>query len=292
LGGLLSYALVQEDPISLFESIILGIIQGATEFLPISSSGHLVLFQTLLGLEEPQFLFDIAVHGGTLVAVILVFWSDIAAILRDLSVYLKGRLRGKPIPGFFERPQCRVALWIAVGTIPTGLMGFALQEPVEPLFASALAVGFTLMVTGTVLWLTTYRKGIERHAAQMGLWDAIWIGIAQGIALVPGISRSGITISAGLFRGLDREVSARFSFLIMIPATIGALALQLASPSTEASVPPLVLVMGTVVAFLTGYASLRLLLGIVRRGKFYRFAYYCWGVGILTLFLCLARMKP
>ena len=233
--------------------------------------------------------FDIALHGGTLVAVFLVYWSDIVAVLGDLSSYLRDRSKGEPLPGFFGRPRCRLALWIVVGTIPTGLMGFILQRPIEPLFASSLAVGCTLIVTGTVLWLTSYWKGPGRDTAKMGAWDAIWVGIAQGLALIPGISRSGMTVSAGLFRGLDRELSARFSFLLMIPATIGALGLTMISSDGRGSVPSLNVLLGTVAAFLTGYASLRLLLGMIRRGKFYRFAYYCWGVGAVALILSLVR---
>jgi undecaprenyl-diphosphatase len=121
----------------------------------------------------------------------------------------------------------------------------------------------------------------------MGLLDAIWVGVAQGVALVPGISRSGVTVSASLFRGLDRELSARFSFLLMIPATIGALGAPLISRDWQESFVSLNLLLGTIAAFVTGYVSLRLLIGVIRRGRFYRFAYYCWGVGGVTLILSL-----
>jgi len=124
----------------------------------------------------------------------------------------------------------------------------------------------------------------------MGFWDAVWVGIAQGLALVPGISRSGMTVSAGLFRGLDRELAARFSFLLMIPATIGAaLGVSFISLDGHGSAPAMSVLLGMVAAFLTGYVSLRLLLGMIQRGRFYRFAYYCWGVGALALFLSLVR---
>lgn len=262
-------------------------IQGVTEFLPISSSGHLVLFQRLFGLKHPQVLFDVALHGGTLVAVILVYWSDIRAILGDVSSYGRDRFRGESGPGFLGRPRCRLALCIVAGTVPTALMGLALQKPIEPLFASSLAVGLTLMATGTVLWVTRYWKESGKHEDDMAFWDAIWVGIAQGIALIPGISRSGITVSTGLFRGLDRELAARFSFLLMIPATIGALGVSLISYEGLGSLPSLNVLLGTVAAFLAGYVSLRLLLGMIRRGRFYRFAYYCWGVGAVALVLSL-----
>ena len=248
-----------------------------------------MLSQRLFGLEEPQFFFDIAVHGGTLVAVILVYWSDIGAILVDLFSYLGDRIRGKRSTGFFERPQCRLALWILVGTIVTGLMGFWLRGPIEPLFASSLAVGLALLGTGTVLWLTSYRTAPRNHATKIGFWDAVWVGIAQAVALVPGISRSGLTVSAGLLRGLDRELSARFSFLLMIPATIGVLASQWALPPGSYSLPPVIVLAGTLAAFLTGYVSLRLLLRLIQRGKFHRFAYYCWAVGAVAVIWSLIR---
>ncbi len=163
--------------------------------------------------------------------------------------------------------------------MPIALIGFTLQNLFEPLFASSLAVGFTLIVTGTVLWLTAYWKGSGRHVAEMGFWDTIWVGVAQALALVPGISRSGLTVSAGLFRGLDRELSARFSFLLMIPATIVALGAPLVSREGQGLLISADFLLGSLVAFLTGYVSLRLLLGVIKRGKFYRFAYYCWAAG-------------
>ncbi len=238
-------------------------------------------------MEEPQLFFDIAVHGGTLAAVILVYWPDIGSIFRDLFAYLRDRFRGEPLPGFFQRPHCRLALWIAVGTIPIGLTGTTLQNLIEPLFASSLAVGFTLMITGTVLWLTSHLGSSSKDTGKMGVLDAICVGIAQAFALIPGISRSGMTVSAGLFRGLDRELSARFSFLLMIPATIGALGAPLVSREGHGLLISTNFVLGTLAAFLTGYVSLRLLLGMIKRGRFYRFAYYCWGVGATVLMLSL-----
>ncbi len=236
-------------------------------------------------MEEPQLLFDIAVHGGTLIAVILVYWSDIRSILQDLVSYLTDRLKGESFPEFLQRSHCRLALWIAIGTIPIGIVGFTLRRLIEPLFASSLAVGLTLMVTGTVLWLTVYSEKGNKTIREMGLLDAIWVGVAQSVALIPGISRSGVTVSASLFRGLDRELSSRFSFLLMIPATVGALVAPLISRDWQASFVSLDLLLGTLASFGTGYVSLRLLIGVIRRGRFYRFAYYCWGVGGVTLIL-------
>ncbi len=244
-----------------------------------------MLFQRLFGLEHPQVVFDIALHGGTLVAVILVYWSDIEAIFRDLFSYLADRLKREPLPTFLGRPQCRLALWIVVGTVPAGLMGVTLRKLIEPLFASSLAVGFSLLGTGTILWLTSRLKSSGKNASDMAVSDAIWVGIAQGVALIPGMSRSGMTVSAGLFRGLDRELSARFSFLLMIPATVGALSISIFSLEGREAIVSSHVLIGTLAAFLTGYVSLRLLLGMIRRGRFYRFSYYCWVVGAVALVL-------
>jgi undecaprenyl-diphosphatase len=172
-----------------------------------------------------------------------------------------------------------------VGTVATGVVGFCLRKSIEPLFASPSAVGIALLVTGTVLWLTSYRKGGPKEVAAMGFWDALWVGVAQGVALIPGISRSGLTISVGLFRGLRRELSGTFSFLLMIPATIGALGAQWALPAKGHSPRITIVLVGTVVAFLTGYVSLRVLLNLIEKGKFCRFAYYCWAMGGLALVL-------
>jgi undecaprenyl-diphosphatase len=147
-----------------------------------------------------------------------------------------------------------------------------------------MAVGIALLVTGTVLWLTSYRgKNGGKEMAAMGFWDALWVGVAQGVALIPGISRSGLTISVGVFRGLRRELAGKFSFLLMIPATVGALSFEWALPASGHPPRVSIVLVGTVAAFLTGYLSLRLLLGLIERGRFYRFAYYCWAVGAVAL---------
>ncbi len=216
-----------------------------------------------------------------------MYWPDIGSIFRELFAYLGDRFRDEPLLGFFERPNCRLALWIAVGTIPIAVVGLTLQRLIEPLFASSLAVGFTLMVTGTVLWLTSRLKVSKKNTEKMGIRDAIWVGVVQAFALIPGISRSGVTVSAGLFRELDRELSARFSFLLMIPATIGALGAPFLSSGGHEILISQNFLLGAFAAFLTGYVALRLLLGVIRRGRFYRFAYYCWAVGGLTLIFSL-----
>ncbi len=244
-----------------------------TEFLPVSSSGHLVFFQLLFNLKEPQVFFDAMLHLGTLLAVIVFFRGEIARIVQNLP---KGFRPRAELPG-----STRLLLWIIVASIPTGLMGFLLKDWFESLFSQPKTVGAMLVLTGLILWLTRYRKGEGRAIEKMSWVDALLIGVAQGVAIIPGISRAGATISTGLFRGLDRELSGKFSFLLSIPAILGATLVEfrkMESPSET-----WVYLTGTAVAFCVGLLALKVLMRIVRRGKLFVFAYYCWAVGILMI---------
>jgi undecaprenyl-diphosphatase len=248
-------------------------VQGLTEFLPVSSSGHLVFFQSVFGVKEALVFFDVMLHLGTLLAVIVFFRDDITRVVMDLP---KGFRRGTEVPG-----STRLLLWIIVASIPTGLMGFLLKDWFESLFSQPKAVGIMLLITGLILWLTQYRKGERRTIERMRWVDAMLIGIAQGVAIIPGISRSGATISTGLFRGLDRELSGKFSFLLSIPAILGATLLEFRKIESPSEV--WVYLAGTAVAFCVGLVALKVLMKIVRRGKLFNFAYYCWAVGILMM---------
>jgi len=247
-------------------AIILGVIQGITEWLPVSSSGHLVLAQQYFGLDVPV-AFDVILHFGTLLVVLVVFWRDIITILSSLF-----RLRWDE--------NTRLLLYIAIATLPIALVGFFLKDFIKSLFQSTIAVGIALLVTGTVLYLTK----IVKHKKDLGWRDAFFVGLAQAVALVPGISRSGSTISAGLLLGIKREKIARFSFLIFIPAVIGAGVLELGELSSVEFLPVLV---GTLVSVVVGYVSLKWLLRMVKKGNFYHFSWYCWILGIVVLILAL-----
>ena len=275
------------DPI---EAIILGIIQGLTEFLPVSSSGHLVLFQQLFGLKEAELLFDICVHLGTLVAVIVVFRHEIRNIIEALWRLFSLAGRKKSILQQVEfDPELKMALLILIGSIPTAILGLMFQSIADQLFSSSFFTGLALVVTGLLLWLTRRDKFDNNGAGIEGFskTNAFIIGIVQGLAIIPGISRSGSTISIGLLLGIDRQTAARYSFLLSIPAIVGAAGLSLKNglPQTDPTIQ--LVLLGTAAAALVGYAALKVLLRMVKTGHLYVFAPYCWLVGILAVLLSL-----
>ncbi|OEU54095.1 MAG: hypothetical protein BA868_02485 [Desulfobacterales bacterium C00003106] len=267
------------------EGIILGAVQGLTEFLPISSSGHLVLFQNFLGFKEPELFFDICLHVGTLSAICLFFFQDLRRIGVSLLA-VPGRLKqGEGIREQLRNtPPLRLAAFIILGTIPTGIIGCCISTISHVCFSSIRFVGFMLLVTGTLLALTKrFQKG-DRDLSGFKVTDALLIGLAQGLAILPGISRSGATISAGLFAGVNRETSARYSFLLSIPAIFGAVLMEWES-SMQGSMPVHVIVVGTVTAAIVGYASLKLLMWMLKKGDFFVFAPYCWITGAVAIAL-------
>jgi undecaprenyl-diphosphatase len=269
------------------EATFLGVVQGLTEFLPVSSSGHLVMFQHLLGLHSPELLFDVVVHGGTLLAVLLVYGEDLWEILRESLLATAEIFRNGNVPAVWRsRPYFRLAAYLLIGTVPAAVVGFLFQDTLEQAFASLLSVGGMLLVTGTVLFGTKRAKGPGRELEHLSLRDSLLIGAAQSLALLPGISRSGITIAAGLFCGLKRDLAARFSFLLSMPAILGAHVLQ-AYKARESlgAIDPLPFLLGGLTALVTGYIALRFLLRVVHKGKLHHFSYYCWTVGTIVLFL-------
>ena len=258
---------------SILQSIFLGIVQGITEFVPISSSGHLVLFQSLFGMKEPPIFFDVMLHLGTLLSVVIYFRMDIWKIAQALGAVLR--------KGHKNSPQLKLFLLIVLATIPTGLMGIVLKDWFESFFSRPQMVGMMLLVTGLVLWLTQWIRRKGRPLERMRWIDSILIGIAQGLAIIPGISRSGSTISTGLFCGLDRELSARFSFLLSIPAILGAAVLEFRKMDGIQELWTMLI--GTAVAFGVGILSLMFLMRIIKAGKFSNFSYYCWSLGIIMI---------
>jgi undecaprenyl-diphosphatase len=266
------------------EAIVLGIIQGLSEFLPVSSSGHLVLFQHLFGLKEPELLFDICLHVGTLMAVLIVFYKEILEILTAL-LQIPSRMKqaGGLLRLFQVDPAIRMALLIVVGSIPTALIGLVFKEMTDKLFGSILLVGCMLLVTGSLLWFTRNISGRGRQVEKTWMKDALIIGVVQGLAILPGISRSGSTISTALFLGVDRKMAGRYSFLLSIPAIVGALVLGLDTPELHTTIPLMTILLGSIASALTGWLALVILLKVVDRGQLHRFAPYCWVVGLLSL---------
>ncbi len=272
---------------NLLQACVLGIIQGLTEFLPISSSAHLVLVPWALNWRfEPQaaFVFDVLVQDGTLLAVIAYFWHDLVGLARAA---VKGLLGGRP----FADPQARLAWLLLLASLPAAAAGLLLKDWVEAAFGRPAVVSGFLLVTAALLLVSERVGRRSRGLVALRVSDSLWIGLAQALALFPGISRSGATISAGLVRDLERPEAARFSFLMSIPVMLGAGAVALNDlagvPSMGALVPALIA--GAVTAAVTGYLSIRWLLGYLARRPLTLFAGYCAVVGLAGLTLSLLR---
>jgi len=252
----------------LIQVLILAIIQGITEWLPISSSGHLVVVQEYFGLAPPV-IFDVLLHVGTLLVVLIVFWKDIASILKAVAEL------------DFKAEEGKLAVLIVVGSIPTALIGFVFlvfRQIFEPLFYSPLAVGIALLWTGSILYVSKYGK----NSKEMSYLDAFLIGIAQGIAIIPGVSRSGITIATGLLSKLRKETVFKFSFLLSIPAVIGATIAE-SENLFLGEIDGFTMVPGVIVSMIVGYLALKLLQRLLLKERFHLSAFYCWFLGTVIV---------
>jgi len=265
--------------------IFLGIIQGLTEFLPVSSSGHLVIFQNLIGLKNPELLLDISLHVGTLLAVLIFFRADIKMMIYE-SIGLVRNLFQKQNPSskLQQFPHAALIVWIITGTIPTALIGILFSSFFQKMFGAPFFVGFMLIVTGAILGASRFIPDHFTKKGHVGLMVSVAVGIAQGAAIIPGISRSGATIVCGLFCGLNRELAGRFSFLLSIPAIIGATVLKFdMTKITEIGFMPFFA--GIFVSFLVGLIALKITMNMVRKGSFYYFSPYCLLAGIVAIFI-------
>jgi undecaprenyl-diphosphatase len=264
----------------LISAIVLGIIQGLTEFLPISSSGHLVIFQHLLNFNQPGILFDITVHLGTLLAVLIYFRNDVYHLIS--SIFTWGKRRSQEVR-FYQQ----FLLYLLIATGITGILGFAFKNILESFFSNLLLVGIMLLVTGLILFISDKIKKNERE--RLTVPASLLIGLAQSIAIIPGISRSGSTIATGIFCGLKRELAARFSFLLSIPAIFGAGILNLKDLSEETITNGVWLpyLLGGIAAAIVGYFSIAILISLITRAKLSYFSYYCWIVGCITITIIL-----
>ena len=274
---------------TILSSVIMGLIQGIAEFLPISSSGHLAIAEELLGMQGvsdiPEF-FDVLLHLGTLVAVFVAYWADIREMIVEFLAGIDDVVHHttpNPVP-----PARRLILLLILGTLPLFLI-LPIKDKIEGLSSNMYFIGGALIVTGCLMFLSDRVKKGRRSEKTARITDVLLVGCAQAIATCPGISRSGTTITAGCFVGFERKFAVRFSFLLSIPAVIGANILALKDAFEAgidwASVP--VYLIGVVVAAVSGYLSICLLRYVADKGKFGAFAYYCWGVGIVTLILTI-----
>lgn len=263
--------------IELLKSILLGIIQGLTEFLPISSSGHLVLAEHFLKFQQPNIVFKVILHLGSLFAVLIYFRKEIISILKSLIYF-----RLKDIE---NRNNRKVALYIAITTLVTGVIGFFFKDFLEKTFNMIYIPSVLLLVTGLILMLSDKIEAKQNNSYQLGVKNSIFIGLVQTFAILPGISRSGTTIAAGIFSGLKREAAARYSFLISIPAILGANLLKIPEIVNLQSDLIINYLAGSISAFISGYIVIALLIRMVKKQKLKYFSYYCWLIGISTIIL-------
>jgi len=269
--------------VTLWQAIALGVVQGLTEFLPVSSSGHLVLFQNLFGMKDPVLAFDIALHGGTLLAILAFFSNDILDILKDFIRSVQKAISKTPASAAGVQPPHR-GLWVCIliTLIPTGILAVCFKHLFETAFANLVFVAAAWFVMGVVLILSErFQKG-QRDLALIHYGDAFWIGLAQGVALLPGVSRSGSTILAGMLLGIKKEDAAKFSFLISIPAIIGAIVMDLREGMRYFSANAPAVLAGFFAAAIAGYLVIYWLMALIRKGRFFLFGYYCIAVSLFA----------
>jgi len=270
-------------------SAILGVVQGVAEFLPISSSGHLTLFQHFFGMEEPDNLFNILLHFATLMAVCIYYFQDVVEMVVEFFRGIAALFSQRPSVG--TPPEARrLVLLVIVGTLPLFLI-LPIESRIEAIGSDPIIVSCALLITGCILFLSDRMASGRKTARNATLKDVLLVGVAQGVATIPGLSRSGCTISAGMALGFDRKFAVRYSFLMSLPAVFGATLLKViktvkaAGPVADGLLPKYLL--GMVIAGVVGYFSIRLVELLAAKGKFGAFAYYCWAAGLLFLILSI-----
>lgn len=267
----------------IFTAILIGIIQGLTEFLPVSSSAHLVFAQQFLGVTQNNLAFDVLLHLGTLVAVIGYFLPDIIRMIVAFFRSILDIFKGNFIEELRKDPYKKLAWLTIIATIPVGLVGVLFQKQVESLFNGITIPAFFLLITGCLLYFSQRYNVGDKNIREMGLKETIVVGIGQACAIVPGLSRSGTTIASGLLVGLDKEFAAKFSFILSIPAILGALVVQLGDISAGLGANTLPFIAGFLAAAISGFIAIAFLLKLIKERSLDVFAYYCWIVGIIVL---------
>ena len=274
----------------IIQGIIIGIVQGLTEFLPVSSSAHLVFIQNILGVES-SLAFDTFLHLGTLIAVLWFFRYDIYKMLKSWWLSIGDILQGRFTEGFKEDPYKRLAWYVILATIPVGIVGVLFEDSVDALFAGALYVpAFFLFVTGTILYLSQRMTSGNINYDNITKKEALFMGLGQACAILPGLSRSGTTIAAGLTIGLDKEFAAKFSFILSIPAIFGAFILQLKDIGSAMDANFLPVFLGFIAAIISGYMAIKWMLDLIQNKSLDIFSYYCWAVGIIVFMGSIAHI--
>ncbi|SFI35540.1 undecaprenyl-diphosphatase [Tindallia magadiensis] len=274
---------------TLVQAIVLGIVQGITEFLPVSSSGHLALTQFFLGVPEDRvFFLTVMLHIGTLFSVLVVYWTDLINILIAFFQMCADVVKGKGLG--LEKEYHRLAFLIIVGTIPTGIMGLLLRDIFSNIYTSQRVIGIALIITGTLLWTSERSQKFmnnKKELPEMTWKNAVAVGIFQGFAITPGMSRSGATISGALFQGINKHTATRYSFLLSFPIIALATMLEVieAIEVGTGDIGLSMLMVGIITSFLAGVFAIRTLIRMIAQGKLYYFSFYTWALGSGSLIL-------
>lgn len=275
---------------NIFQGIIIGIVQGLTEFLPVSSSAHLVFIQNILGVES-TLAFDTFLHLGTLIAVLWFFKMDIYKMLKSWWLSIGDLLQGRFREGFLKDPYKRLAWYVILATVPVGVVGVLFEDSIDALFSGALYVpAFFLFVTGTILYLSQRMPSGNINYDTISKKEALFMGLGQACAILPGLSRSGTTIAAGLTIGLNKEFAAKFSFILSIPAILGAFILQIKDIGSAMDVNFLPVILGFIASIIAGYMAIKWMLDLVQNKSLDIFSYYCWVVGIIVFMGSIAHI--
>ncbi len=274
----------------IFQAIIIGIVQGLTEFLPVSSSAHLVFAQKLLGVES-SLAFDVLLHLGTLIAVLWFFRFDIIKMLNAWWLSIGDILQGRFRQGLYDDAYKRLSWYVILATIPVGIVGVFFEDSVDALFAGALYVpAFFLFVTGTILYLSQRMNSGNINLNNISKIEALIMGLGQACAILPGLSRSGTTIAAGLVMGLDKEFAAKFSFILSIPAIFGAFIFKVKDIGSSMDANFLPIFIGFIVSIIAGYLAIKWMLDLIKNKSLDIFAYYCWLMGIIVFMGSIAHI--
>lgn len=285
---------------TLIQAIVLGIIQGLTEFLPVSSSGHLAIMKNILRMNtDTGILYDVLLHVATLAAVCIVMYRDIAKLIiefigivkdvcTNIAIFFKGTSgqgKKKNFVPVVTSSYRKFAVMVIISTIPTGIMGILLNDIIETVESELLVPGICLIATGVILLISDFLSDGKKRPKDATVGDSIMVGIAQGIATLPGLSRSGTTITAGLLCGFERKFAVKYSFIMSIPAILGALLLKLTKLSSEtvSASDVGIYFVGMIFAAIVGFVALKLTIAIVQKKNFKYFAFYCLGIGAVSV---------
>ncbi|WDV47785.1 undecaprenyl-diphosphatase UppP [Clostridiaceae bacterium M8S5] len=272
---------------TVLQAILLGVCQGISEFLPISSSGHLVLLQSLFNITEGSVLFTVMLHFGSLASILIFYHKDVLKLIAEFFKMIGELLTGKGLN--LDNPYRKLDILLIVGSVPTAIMGVLFKDFFESLYSSVFSVGIALIITGCILMISEKMATGKKDIKQFRYIDAVIIGTLQGFAITPGISRSGSTIVGGLLLGLNKELATKFSFFLALPSIFGATILKVGDAVAKGIAIDIPIIVGTIVSTVVGLFAIKFLITLLKKGKLYYFSYYLWIIGGLIIIYNLAR---